>query len=372
MYPATPGADTLAVNGPQFPSVLLQRPGGNITINSAGSGGYVQGLKVNGTATSHNFLRYPDIAGGGTLDYTMGGSPSTSWGTGAGDVPPSFQDGATPVPTAPSLGTNLAKGKATTTSAACATAESGDKAVDGSLKNNSKWCSNVTNPTLTVDLGSAQTVGSFVVKHAGLGGENTSWNTGAFQIQTSTDNSTWSSAVSVSGSRSSRTYHTITPRQARYVRLAISAPTNTGGDTAARIYELEVYGQSSGAGAHAITGLAGKCVDIANSGTANGTHVQLYDCNGSGAQQWTVGTDGTVTALGKCLDDANSGTADGSLVQLWDCNGTNAQKWTVSGQTLVNAAANKCLDVPGSNTANGTQLDVWTCNGGANQNWSVS
>ncbi|CAG7655865.1 GH92 family glycosyl hydrolase [Actinacidiphila bryophytorum] len=372
MYPATPGADTLAVNGPQFPSVLIQRPGGNITVNSSGSGGYVQGLKVNGTATSHNYLRYPDIAGGGTLDYTMGGSPSGSWGTGAGDVPPSFQDGATPVPTAPALGTNLAQGKPVTASAACATAESADKAVDNSLKNNSKWCSKAANPTLTVDLGSTQTVGSFVVKHAGLGGENTSWNTGAFQIQTSTDNSTWSTAVNVTGNRSSRTYHTVTPRQARYVRLAISAPSNTGGDTAARIYELEVYGQSTGASPHAITGLAGKCVDVANSGTADGTHVQLYDCNGTGAQQWTVGSDGTVQALGKCLDDANSGTADGTVVQLWECNNTNAQKWTVSGKQLVNAAANKCLDVPGSNTANGTQLDVWTCNGGANQQWTVS
>ncbi|WP_327292240.1 GH92 family glycosyl hydrolase [Streptomyces sp. NBC_01198] len=371
MYPATPGADTLAVNGPQFPSVLLQRPGGNITINSAGSGGYVQGLKVNGTATSHNYLRYPDIAGGGTLDYTMGGSPSSSWGTAAGDVPPSFQDGATPVPTAPSLGTNQAQGKAVTSSTPCATAESGDKAVDNSLKNNSKWCSKATGPTLTVDLGSAQTVGSFVIKHAGLGGENTSWNTGAFQIQTSTDNSTWSTAVSVTGNRSSRTYHTVTPRQARYVRLAISAPSNTGGDTAARIYELEVYGQSTGTGAHAITGLAGKCVDVANSGTANGTAVQLYDCNGSGAQQWAIDSDGTVGALGKCLDDATSGTADGNLVQLWDCNGSSAQKWTVSGKQLINAAANKCLDVPGSNTANGTRLDIWTCNGGANQQWTV-
>ncbi|MEV6012764.1 GH92 family glycosyl hydrolase [Streptomyces sp. NPDC051976] len=371
MYPATPGADTLAIHGPQFPSVVLQRPGGDITINSTGSGTYVQSLKVGSVATSHNYLRYPDLAAGATLDFTMGTSPS-SWGTGASDVPPSFQDGATPVPTAPELGSNLAQGKAVTASTPCATAESGDKAVDNSLKNNSKWCSKDTNPTLTVDLGSTQTVGSFVVKHAGLGGENTAWNTAAFQIQTSTDNSTWSTASSVTGNRSSRTYSTITPRQARYVRLAVSAPTNSGGDTASRIYELEVYGQSTGASPHAITGLAGKCVDIANSGTANGTHVQLYDCNGTGAQQWTVGGDGTVQALGKCLDDANSGTADGSLVQLYDCNGTNAQKWSVSGKQLINAAANKCLDVPGSNTANGTQLDIWTCNGGANQQWSVS
>jgi predicted alpha-1,2-mannosidase len=244
VYPATPGADTLAVNGPQFPSVLLQRPGGNITVNSSGSGSYVQSMKVNGTATSHDYLRYPDIAAGGTLDFTMGATPSASWGTGASDVPPSFTDGATPVPTAPELGTNLAQGRAVTASTACATAESADKAVDGTLKNNSKWCSTVANPSLQVDLGSIRTVSSFVVKHAGLGGENTAWNTGAFQIQTSTDGTNWTTAASVTGSRSSRTYNAVSARQARYVKLAISQPTNTsnGSVSAARIYELEAYG----------------------------------------------------------------------------------------------------------------------------------
>lgn len=88
MYPATPGADTLALHGPQFPSVLIQRAAGNITINSSGSGPYVQGLTVNGASTSHSYLRYPDVAGGAVLTYTMGGAPGTTWGTGASDVPP--------------------------------------------------------------------------------------------------------------------------------------------------------------------------------------------------------------------------------------------------------------------------------------------
>ncbi|MFD6984643.1 family 16 glycosylhydrolase, partial [Streptomyces sp. NPDC059956] len=38
-----------------------------------------------------------------------------------------------------------------------------------------------------------------------------------------------------------------------------------------------------------ITGTGGKCVDVAGAGTANGTPVQLYDCNGSAAQRWSVG-----------------------------------------------------------------------------------
>ncbi|MEU9154552.1 family 16 glycosylhydrolase [Streptomyces sp. NPDC048417] len=122
----------------------------------------------------------------------------------------------------------------------------------------------------------------------------------------------------------------------------------------------------------AIKGLAGKCVDVAGANSANGTAVQLYDCNGSAAQQWTVGSDGTIRALGKCLDVTSGGTADGTPVQLYDCNGSAAQKWAVSSaQDIVNPQANKCLDVTGNNSANGTRLQIWTCSGGANQKWTV-
>ncbi|WP_406456839.1 family 16 glycosylhydrolase [Streptomyces sp. NBC_00876] len=122
-----------------------------------------------------------------------------------------------------------------------------------------------------------------------------------------------------------------------------------------------------------ITGLAGKCVDVAAAGTANGTPVQLYDCNGSSAQKWTVGADGTIRARGKCLDVASGGTADGTVVQLWDCNGSAAQRWAVSGaRDIVNPQADKCLDVTGSSSANSARLQIWTCTGAANQKWTVN
>ncbi|MFE9600341.1 ricin-type beta-trefoil lectin domain protein [Streptomyces hokutonensis] len=122
----------------------------------------------------------------------------------------------------------------------------------------------------------------------------------------------------------------------------------------------------------AIKGLAGKCVDVNGASSANGTAIQLYDCNGSAAQQWTVGSDGTIRALGKCLDVNAGGTADGTKVQLYDCNGSAAQKWAVSSANdIVNPQANKCLDVTGNNSANGTPLQIWTCSGGANQKWTV-
>jgi beta-glucanase (GH16 family) len=150
-----------------------------------------------------------------------------------------------------------------------------------------------------------------------------------------------------------------------YVHVTTSDTSGgtTGGST----------GGSGGGPGHAITGLAGKCVDVAGASSANGAPVQLYDCNGTTAQSWTVGTDGTIRALGKCLDVTAAGTADGSKVQLYDCNGTNAQKWTVSpAHDIVNTGANKCLDATGNSSANGTRLQIWTCSGGANQKWTVT
>ncbi|MFG2898931.1 ricin-type beta-trefoil lectin domain protein [Streptomyces zaomyceticus] len=126
------------------------------------------------------------------------------------------------------------------------------------------------------------------------------------------------------------------------------------------------------AAAGRITGIGGKCVDVAGASTANGTPVQLYDCNGTAAQNWDVGADGTVKALGKCLDVTSAGTANGSTVQLWDCNGSAAQRWTVTAaRDIVNPGADKCLDATGNSSANGTRLQIWTCTGTANQKWTA-
>ncbi|MFJ8041342.1 ricin-type beta-trefoil lectin domain protein [Kitasatospora sp. NPDC096147] len=117
-----------------------------------------------------------------------------------------------------------------------------------------------------------------------------------------------------------------------------------------------------------VTGLAGKCLDVAAAGTANGTAVQLYDCNATEAQRWTVGTDGTVRALGKCLDVNGASSADGTKVQLWDCNGSDAQRWTPTADGTLRALG-KCLDVTGNASVNGTPTQLWTCFAGANQRW---
>jgi len=133
-----------------------------------------------------------------------------------------------------------------------------------------------------------------------------------------------------------------------------------------------IPGTASAAGTGTITGYGGKCVDVAGANTANGTQVQLWTCNGSGAQSWTVGTDGTIRALGKCLDVSGGSTANGAKIQLWDCNGSGAQQWVATAANdIVNPQTNKCLDATGVSSADGTPLQLWSCSGGANQKWTV-
>ncbi|MGC3861121.1 lectin [Micromonospora chersina] len=131
-------------------------------------------------------------------------------------------------------------------------------------------------------------------------------------------------------------------------------------------------GGGGGSGTGPIRGLAGKCLDVRSGATADGTQIQLYTCNGSTAQTWTVTPNSTVKALGKCLDVSGGGSADGTKIQLWTCNGTGAQNWSAQADgTLRNPQSGKCLDVAGNNSADSTPVQLWSCTGAANQRWTL-
>ncbi|MFK4692426.1 ricin-type beta-trefoil lectin domain protein [Streptomyces pristinaespiralis] len=133
-------------------------------------------------------------------------------------------------------------------------------------------------------------------------------------------------------------------------------------------------GQSGGSEqSGALVGLGGKCLDVAGGSSADGTAVQLWDCNGSAAQRWTLRSDGSVQALGKCLDVTSGSTSDGAKVQLYTCNGSGAQQWRheAGSGDLVNVPADKCLDASDNSSANGTRAQIWSCTGAANQKWRL-
>jgi len=119
------------------------------------------------------------------------------------------------------------------------------------------------------------------------------------------------------------------------------------------------------------TGYQGLCLDDRNASTADFNPVQVFTCNSSSAQQWTVESNNTLQTLGKCLDVDNGATTDNTTVDLYDCNGTGAQTWTAqpSGE-LVNPQSGKCLDDTASGPS-GTQLTINDCDGGADQKWTL-
>jgi len=117
--------------------------------------------------------------------------------------------------------------------------------------------------------------------------------------------------------------------------------------------------------------LNGRCIDIPGANPADGTRLQMYDCNQTVAQQWTANSDGTFRAMGKCMDPAGGALTNGTPIQLVTCNGNPVQRFTLSSAgDLVNVSANKCVDIDAWNPDNGARLILWDCHGGANQKWT--
>ncbi|WP_309113290.1 discoidin domain-containing protein [Saccharothrix sp.] len=199
-------------------------------------GGYVDVTTTLKSTIQSLVQKYPDFGGVAGWEYFTSNPGGTARPWEWAGLITSYQKGTTPPPA------NLALNKAATGSASCNSAEGPAKAVNGSVTggNSDKFCSLASSKWLRVDLGSAQTVGSFTVRHAGAGGESTSYNTKAFTIQTSTDGTNWTTRVTVTDNTANVTTHPITPTSARYLRLNVTTPTQTS-DPAARIYEFEAY-----------------------------------------------------------------------------------------------------------------------------------
>ncbi|WP_246369747.1 endo-beta-N-acetylglucosaminidase [Saccharibacillus deserti] len=158
--------------------------------------------RVGEDTLKRQLITVTDEAAGGVSDLARGAKASASGFTNAGEAPP--------------------------------------MAVDGDDK--TKWCAVGDGPhTLTLDLGSARKISEFVVKHAETGGEPAAFNTRAFTIRVSGDGENWTDAVKVTDNAAGLGKHAIPLTSARYVQLVADKPTQ-GGDTAARIYGLEVMG----------------------------------------------------------------------------------------------------------------------------------
>ncbi len=94
------------------------------------------------------------------------------------------------------------------------------------------------------------------------------------------------------------------------------------GDIDWMTFPLVVRPASGGPAGQIHLALNGKCLTDPGNRTANGTRVNVSNCQTVPAERWTVESDGTLRVHNHCLDIAGSGGAAGQQVQLWQCNGS--------------------------------------------------
>jgi hypothetical protein len=125
-----------------------------------------------------------------------------------------------------------------------------------------------------------------------------------------------------------------------------------------------------------------KCVGILGGTFADGTAVDIFDCNGSNGQKWQWNGD-ALTSVNPvdgsqwCLDaGVQSQWANGVKMKIWQCFSNLAQQtWTpvTTSGTIKLTAANFCLDLTNGVKTNQNVLQIWTCSAGnANQLWTVT
>ncbi|TDC69703.1 1,4-beta-xylanase [Actinomadura sp. GC306] len=115
---------------------------------------------------------------------------------------------------------------------------------------------------------------------------------------------------------------------------------------------------------------SGRCLDVPNASTSDGTRLQLWDCHGGTNQQWEPTDAGELRVYGnKCLDAA--GTGNGAGVQIYSCWGGDNQKWRINADgSIVGVQSGLCLDAAGS--GNGTAIQLYSCWNGDNQRWTLT
>ena len=92
-YPVCPGADQYALGTPLFGNAVIHLENGNditITAENAGSGPYIQNMKINGKTWSHNYIRFDDLMNGADIEITLGSEPNLKRGTAEEDKPYSY------------------------------------------------------------------------------------------------------------------------------------------------------------------------------------------------------------------------------------------------------------------------------------------
>lgn len=95
-YPVCPGSDEYALGSPLFKKAVIHLENAADVVIEAPKNSpenvYVAGLKLNGRAWSHNYLKYGDLMSGAKLSFDMTSEPSFARGRAEEDKPYSFSN----------------------------------------------------------------------------------------------------------------------------------------------------------------------------------------------------------------------------------------------------------------------------------------
>ena len=119
-----------------------------------------------------------------------------------------------------------------------------------------------------------------------------------------------------------------------------------------------------------IGGIAGTCLDVNGAAAFDGNYVKIWVCNGTPAQDWSAGTDGTLQVVSYCLRTTNDVTSLGTTVEIWTCDGSAAQQWRFTNGEILNPATGLCLTSPDDAATLGTRLVGARCQSKAGQQWT--
>ncbi|UYQ61940.1 ricin-type beta-trefoil lectin domain protein [Streptomyces peucetius] len=126
-----------------------------------------------------------------------------------------------------------------------------------------------------------------------------------------------------------------------------------------------------------VPGAKGSCLDVAGGGKVNGTPVQIYTCNNSAAQQWTLeGSEDDLhlrnVGSQKCLDVAGNASANGTKIQISDCYKSKGQSWkgdVRATSPLKSVSTGKCLDLRAFTKS--TDARLWDCTDASAQKFLI-
>jgi hypothetical protein len=119
-----------------------------------------------------------------------------------------------------------------------------------------------------------------------------------------------------------------------------------------------------------------KCMDVNGSGTSNGTKIQVWDCNGSNAQQFVFTAEGQLRpkhANTFCSDISGGSAGNDKKVHLWDCDGGSSEKWVITTDGSFKSYNNQsyCLDAANGSSSNGAQYLTKNCSSSNNQRFEL-